>query len=343
MAGTGTPNQQETVSLRSLLADRHRPLVLGVAGDSGSGKTTYTHGIRRLLGDDLVTTLPLDGYHCEDRAQRRRTGRLPLDPANNHLDLVAEHLRALRAGRPVEVPIYNHHTGCFDAPEIIQPAPLMIVEGLHALYDDLLPWLDFSLYVDTDRDIKWHWKFERDVSYRGHDPAELEDEIHRREAAYKQWIDFQKTSADVIVKIHASQLAQLARQQYPGNLPANCYHMEVILTPGDRPLPPLYLPVNLNGVLDAQAQPFMLAAVPSNYWGRPVNVTHLDGVVPQDTVQHLEQAIMAFTGIADDLASCLIADPAHNSTLRFAQSLVAWPFLGAIRQRLEQLLAANPC
>ncbi|MDN3519212.1 phosphoribulokinase [Aquisalimonas lutea] len=341
MAQDAFARAAETSDLRTLLGSARRPLLLGVAGDSGSGKTTYTHGIRRLLGNDLVTSIPLDGYHREDRAQRRRSGRLPLDPANNHLDLIEEHLRALRGGRPVEVPVYNHQTGCFDAPQIVRPTPVVIIEGLHALYEHLCPLLDFALYVDTDRDVKWRWKFERDVSFRGHDPAELEEEIQRREAAYKQWIDFQKTSADVVVKIHESQLGRLAHQKYDGAVPDNCYHLEIVLTPGHLPLPALNLPVNLNAVMNADSQPFMLAAVPSSYWGKRVNVTHIDGVIPLEAMQHLEQEIMAVTGIAEDLETCLVSDEAQNSTMRFAQSLVAWPFLGMVGSRLQEWRAED--
>ncbi len=341
MTSTPPDYQADAPPLRAQLQSARRPILLGVAGDSGSGKTTYTHGIRRLLGNDMVTSIPLDGYHREDRAQRRRSGRLPLDPGNNHLDLVEEHLRSLRKGRPVEVPVYNHQTGCFDAPQIVRPTPVVIIEGLHALYAHLLPHLDFSLYVDTDRDVKWRWKFERDVSYRGHDPSELEDEIQRREAAYKQWIDFQKTSADVVVKIHESQLVQLAHQKYAGAVPDNCYHLEIVLTPSDLPLPALNLPVNLNAVVDAGSRPFMLAAVPSSYWGKHVNVTHMDGVIPLEAMQRIEEDIMQLTGIAEDLEACLVTEEAQNSTMRFAQSLVAWPFLGHVRAKLVEWQAED--
>ena len=342
MTSTPPDYQADALPLRAQLQSARRPILLGVAGDSGSGKTTYTHGIRRLRGNDMVTSIPLDGYHREDRAQRRRSGRLPLDPGNNHLDLVEEHLRALRVGRPVEVPIYNHQTGCFEAPQIVRPAPVVVIEGLHALYANLLPWLDFSLYVDADREVKWRWKFERDVSYRGHDPGELEAEIQRREAAYKQWIDFQKTSADLVVKIHESHLSALAHQQYDGPVPDNCYHIEVVAAPSELPLPPLNLPVNLNAALQSDARPFMLAAVPSSYWGKRVNVTHIDGVVPLEAMQRLEEGIMALTGIARDLDSCLITDESQNSTMRFAQSLVAWPFLGKVRCLLLSWQAEDP-
>ena len=87
------------MDIRALLGTYERPILLGVAGDSGSGKTTYSNGIRRLLGNDIVTSISLDGYHKEDRAQRRRSGRLPLDPAANHLELIRSHLAGLRTGK----------------------------------------------------------------------------------------------------------------------------------------------------------------------------------------------------------------------------------------------------
>lgn len=334
-------NQQSNTSerrktdLRAQLLQAERPILLGVAGDSGSGKTTYTHGIRRLLGNDMVTTIALDGYHKEDRAQRRRSGRLPLDPEANHLDLVEEHLKALRAGQPVEVPIYNHGTGCFDAPQIVRPAQVVVIEGLHALYSRFLPLLDFTLYVDSDQDVKWRWKFERDVVARGHDPEDLESEIQRREAAYKQWIDFQKTHANVVIKVHESHLSALAHQQYDGSLPDNCYHMEIIVSPSELPLHPLNLPVNLNGLTMLDAQPFMLASVPSTYWGRRVNVIHVDGILPLEAMHRLEEDIMALTGIATELDTRVLTEQAQNSTMRFTQSLVAWPFLGRISALLS--------
>lgn len=312
--------------LRSLLRQAERPILLGVGGDSGSGKTTYSQGIRRLLGADMVSYVSLDGYHKEDRATRQKTGRLPLDPRINDLKLVKSHLQALRAGAAVEVPIYNHKTGCFDPPRIIHPTPVVIIEGLHALYPNFLPYYDFTLFVDTDREVKWRWKFERDVYDRGHDPEEVKREMQRREIAYRRWIDFQKTHADVIVKVHESELGSLAVQEYEGRLPDNCYHMEIIITPNSVPLPGLYLPVDFNAMIREDALPFMLANVPSSYWGRPVNVVHVDGIIPLDAMRQLEQEMMRFTGLQAELAPSTGAEPA--STLRFTQLVVAWPFLG---------------
>jgi phosphoribulokinase len=328
---------QRRASLREQLRRSRRPILLGVAGDSGTGKTTYTHGICRLLGNDMVTTIALDGYHVEDRAQRRKSGRLPLDPQANHLDLVVEHLRQLRDGAAVEIPIYNHGTGCFDAPQIVRPAPVVIIEGLHALYAHNRELLDFGIYVDADAEIKWRWKLERDVLERGHEPNDVDQEIHLREEAYQRWIDPQKAHADLVIKIHESHLAALANQSYAGTLPENCYHLVVIVTPARTPLPALNLPVNLNGLTQIDALPFMLASVPGTYWGKTVSVTHVDGMIPLDAMQHLESNIMALTGISAELNMRILTDEAQNSTMRFTQSLVAWPFLGRMASLLDSV------
>jgi len=321
--------------LRTLLRRADRPILMAVAGDSGSGKTTYTHGIRRLLGADMVSYISLDGYHKEDRATRRKTGRLPLDPRANDLKLFKTHLQALRAGAAVEVPIYNHATGCFDEPRIIEPRPVIIIEGLHALYPNFLPYYDFTLFVDTDREIKWRWKFERDVHQRGHDPDEVRREMQRREIAYLRWIDFQKTHADVIVKVHESELSTLAPEGSDQSLPDSCYHMEVLVSPTSPPLPGLYMPVDFNALTRRDALPFMLANIPSTYLGRRINAVHVDGIIPQEAMRQLERGMMQYTGLDVDLAVSPTGDE-PLATLRFTQLVVAWPFLGHVGALLRQ-------
>lgn len=317
-------NSSETRDLRDMLRRMRQPVVVGVAGDSGSGKTTYTDGIARVLGPELVTTLSLDGYHKEDRSQRRRSGRSPLDPRANELELARQHIERLRRGRSVTAPVYDHATGFFAAPRQVLPLPVIIVEGLHALYPELLDLVDFRVYVDTDADVKWRWKLDRDTQERGYDPANAREEMTRRENDYRRWIDFQKTNADVVVRIHDSELGSLAVDEYTGEVPPDCHHMEIIVAPTEAPLPSLRLPVDLNTMTQSQAMPFMLANVPSSYWGRRVNVVHIDGVMPASALGELEREIMRLAGIppASQTAS------QRSAAILFTQLLVVWPFLG---------------
>jgi len=323
------------ITLRHQLQKLRSPIIIGVAGDSGSGKTTYSDGIRRLIGTDLVETIAMDGYHKEDREQRQESDRLPLDPDANHLDLLQEHLSALKQGKSVEIPIYNHATGKFDPPIPFSPSPIIIVEGLHALYPEFLPLLDFSIYVDPDHEVKWQWKFERDVKRRGHRAEKLEMEMLRREAAYKRWLDFQKTNASVVIKIYPSRLQELARHQFTGSLPESAYKVELIVVPAPVPLPTLPLPFDLAAMLEAHQPPFLLAAVPCTYWGRQVMIIHIDGVLSQQTIAELEEHIVAFTGIP--IAEVIIKQEHQQvCATQFAQLLITWRFLEQVNYLLEE-------
>jgi len=316
-------------ALSARLGGRKKPLIIGVAGDSGSGKSTYTQGIEWLLGSRRVSQISLDGYHAEDRAARRASGQSPLDPSANRLALAVEHLSALRQGKAVDIPIYNHANGCFEASQRYEPTPIIVVEGLHTLYPDFLPLLDFAIYVDTDAPIKHAWKHHRDTRERGYAQDEAHNEITRRSEHYTRWIADQEAQADVILRIHPSELGRFALGELAAEIPDTCYHLEVIVKPGTDDQPALYFPVDLNNMTRDSAMPFMLATVPSHAYGQPVNVLHVDGHMPPAALETLEQEICAFAGL-DAPAGADHSLASEPSTIRFAQMLLAWPVLGLI-------------
>jgi phosphoribulokinase len=329
-------------NLREKLLSRTSPIVIGIAGDSGSGKTTYSNGIRRLLGVDVVKTITMDGYHRETRAERERSGRLPLDPSANKLELLVQHLTLLTAGKTVAIPIYNHKTGEFDPASAFTPSPVVIIEGLHALYPEIMPFIHFGIYVDPCREVKWQWKYERDLKKRGHASEQLKDEMHKREAAYKRWIDFQKTSANVVIKIFPSRVRDLARYELIGDIPECCYKVELMIDHGEMKLPTIPLPFDLSTILGSTDQPpFMLAAIPSLYWGKTVTVVHTDGILSQETVSALEQHIVSLTGIpVDKMLETQYVDLPDGQNLvtavQFAQLLIAWRFLELVEHVVDR-------
>src|SRR5580765_7241700 len=78
-----------------------RPIMLGIVGDSASGKTTLSKGLVQLLGEDSVTAICTDDYHKYDRRQRAERAITPLDPDCNYLDIMAAHLNDLHDGAPI--------------------------------------------------------------------------------------------------------------------------------------------------------------------------------------------------------------------------------------------------
>ena len=331
------PVQLACETLRNQLERLHSPILIGVAGDSGSGKTTFCNGIRGLIGSDLVETICTDGYHKEDREQRKHSGRIPLDPDANHLDLLADHLLALKQGKTIDLPIYDHSTGKFGDSLTFSPPPIVVVEGLHTLYPELSSTLDFRIFIDPDPEVKWAWKWERDLKRRGHKAETLEQEMMQRMTAYKRWIDFQKINANVVIKIFPSQIQTWARQKMRGKLPENCYRIELIIEPAVIPLPSLPLPFDLAAMLSSEQAPFFLSAVPSNYWGRRAIVIHLDGVLSAQTVASLEEHIVNYTGISIDKVIPKEKFELSSGT-RISQLLLSWRFLEEVNYYLSSTL-----
>ena len=197
MDGT-TPTR--AIERRLAGADGERPLLLGLAGDSASGKSTLSRGVEYVLGVRRVARVCTDDYHRFDRAERARLGVTPLDPATNRMDLLADHLRALAAGRAVTKPTYLHDTGTFGDDQAIEPGEIVIVEGLVPLADRATrDAIDVAVFLEPDEVLRRRWKLERDVFERGYSAQQAVDEIHRREPDALEHIRPQRAFADIVV------------------------------------------------------------------------------------------------------------------------------------------------
>ena len=298
---------------RKRLEEYQGSLIIGVAGDSGSGKSTFTKSISNLLGRDMVSFFSLDDYHTEDRETRKKTGHLPLDPKINDLKLAAEHIRKLRNGKAVIKPVYNHKTGRFDPPEVFEPKKIVIVEGLHTLYDELRKYLDLKIYVDPSREIKWAWKIKRDVEKRGYDEDAVWTEIRKREPYYKRYIDFQKIYADVVIKIDQSKFRI-----------EDSYLVEVIMKSLDFPLSGIDLRLSLSSLINSSQRPMAMAYRDDYYYEKRVSRISFDGFIPREAIEELEKRIMEYTGFVENY---IIERSKYVNGTQIAQLLVAWYFV----------------
>jgi uridine kinase len=146
------------------------PIVIGVAGGSASGKTTVVHAIVGGLGTDQVTVLQHDAYYRDRSAiPEAERGRINYDhPDALETDLLVRHLRELRAGRPVAVPVYDytsHTRGTGTRPAL--PRRVVILEGILILAEPALrDLMDIRIYVDADADIRLIRRLERDIHER---------------------------------------------------------------------------------------------------------------------------------------------------------------------------------
>ncbi len=147
----------------------HRPLILGVAGCSGSGKTTLARELTAQLGARL---LPLDLYYRDlsDVPVAKRTQHNFDHPDSLESDLLLRQLDQLAAGKAIERPFYDFstHTRVPDRSEHIEPAPVLIVEGILALhYPELRRRFDLSVFVHTPTAVCLARRIDRDVRERG--------------------------------------------------------------------------------------------------------------------------------------------------------------------------------
>lgn len=183
-----------------------RPIVLGVVGDSGAGKTTLTRGLVRVLGDGNVAHLSADDYHRYDRHERKGLGITPLHPDANYLDILTQHLGHLRRGQAVLKPVYNHREGVLGRPQYLRPAHYLVVEGLLSFHTETLRTAhDVRVFLAPPEELRRAWKLKRDCTRRGYTTDQVLWELDHRERDAEAFIRPQQTYADIVVSFRPNR------------------------------------------------------------------------------------------------------------------------------------------
>jgi uridine kinase len=153
-----------------------RPLFIGIAGGSGSGKTTIAEDVVERL-DGKVAIVQHDAYyrHMPELSYEERTKVNYDHPNSLETELLVEHLMALRSGKPIERPVYDFAVHLRSDDTIrIEPAPVVVVEGILVLSEpELRSELDLKIFVDTDPDVRLARRLERDIEERGRTPESV--------------------------------------------------------------------------------------------------------------------------------------------------------------------------
>lgn len=180
------------------------PVVVGVAGGSGSGKTTVIQRILERVGWDRIAYLPHDAYY-KDASHLPTSERIHLNVDHpNALDnaLLIEHIHKLVAGRPVEVPVYDF-TSYTRSGQVrrVWPSPVILVEGILVFADEALRNLmDIKIYVETDPDIRFIRRLQRDLNERGRTvQSVIEQYVSTVRPMHLLFVEPSKRYADIII------------------------------------------------------------------------------------------------------------------------------------------------
>ncbi|RMC96677.1 uridine kinase [Aquitalea palustris] len=180
------------------------PFIIGVAGGSGSGKTTVTAKVLETIGPDMAAVIVQD-YYYRDQAHLTFEQRLATNYDHPHAfdwPLLIEHIEELLAGRPIDMPVYDftHHTRATET-ITVKPAPVIVIEGLFPLYDAALrDMMSLKIFVDTDPDVRFIRRLQRDIRERGRSADHvIEHYLATVRPMHNQFIEPTKRFADVIL------------------------------------------------------------------------------------------------------------------------------------------------
>src|SRR5512140_2382425 len=153
------------------MSERASHLVIGIAGGSGSGKTTVAQTILQRVGPDRISFLQHDAYYKDlsglPLAQRREVNFDHPNSLDN--EMLIRHILMLKAGQEVNVPIYDFATHSRTAQTfVVQPRPVILVEGILIFAEpELRQLFDVKIFVDTDSDLRYIRRLQRDITERG--------------------------------------------------------------------------------------------------------------------------------------------------------------------------------
>jgi len=191
------------------------PIILGIAGGTGSGKTTLASAIVGRLGNGNAAIIDQDAYYLDHPGlSHDELSHLNFDhPDSLDWNLLRHHVRELRDHRPIEKPVYDFRTHSRRHETVaIAPCPVIILEGILILEDqELCGLLDIKIFVDAEPDIRFIRRLQRDVRERGRSlDSVIHQYLHTVRPMHLQFVEPSKSHADIIVPEGGLNEASLA-------------------------------------------------------------------------------------------------------------------------------------
>jgi len=334
-------------------------VLIGLAADSGCGKSTFMRRITSLFGGDpsppeggnpdsntllseITTVVCLDDYHSLDRFGRKEENVTALAPEAQNFELMYEQTRDISEGKSIQKPIYNHVTGLLDPAEEIAPSKIYVIEGLHPFYDERVrDLLDFKIYLDISDDVKFAWKIQRDMAERGHSLESIKQSIEARKPDFDAYIDPQKKFADIVIQVLPTQLI-------PEDNEGKVLRVRMIQKEGVENFDPVYLYdegstiswIPCGRKLTCSYPGIKFFYGPDTYYGQEVSVLEMDGQFDKleeliYVESHLSNTSTKFYGEITQQMLKHASFPGSNNGTGLFQTLVGLK----VRDLYEQLAA----
>ncbi len=312
------PDKQQTIQRASsdMGNGPKRPIMLAIAGDSASGKTTLTKGLVNALGPERITSMCVDDYHSYDRTERKELPFTPLHPDCNHLDIMEQHLQLLSRGEPILKPVYNHSTGELERPVKVEPREFIVVEGLFPLWSRLSrACFDATVYLDPPEPVRRAWKVARDTSKRGYTEEQVLADLEKREPESEAFIRPQRRWADIVVRFSPIEER--------GESTDDPLSATVLLRP-TIPHPDL---LSLVGEETSEAMHLKLLRDED---GKPVDALHIHSYASEEATRKVEEAIWSQLDVSEPLSEELgMIDGKRDGPLALTQLILLYHLVQA--------------
>ncbi|MGF1714582.1 hypothetical protein L4D08_06710 [Photobacterium chitinilyticum] len=196
-------------TINNKLYKNYKPFLIGIGGESGTGKTTLQALLKDLL-DNQVLQIEGDGDHKWERGHTNWSKYSHLNPKANWLHRQAHDLIALKKGKTILRSDYCHSSGTFKEKYSLKAGDYVSISGLHPFYLPLSRnTLDLKIFMDPEESLRRHWKIERDTKHRGYSIEKIIDQIESRMFDAKKYIYPQRKYADIIFSYFSSGKLQL--------------------------------------------------------------------------------------------------------------------------------------
>lgn len=175
--------------------------------------------MQNVLGADRITHVSGDDYHKWERGHDEWKAHTHLQPQANYLERFYEDVKALKQGKTIKKPMYDHTSGTFTEPLETKPNEFVVISGLHPFWlPEMRELFDVKIFLQPNENLRWHWKILRDMGKRGYNMDEVISVLRQRERDSVEYILPQAQHAHLVIVPYVGRGIETGNPDHPINL-----------------------------------------------------------------------------------------------------------------------------